>query len=333
MRFVPAVAAVVGSALIAALVAHFGAAAVLGSLRAVGWPGFAAILMIHLALIAVLGAAWWVLLPGTSPLAAIWGRLVRDSASEVLPISQLGGYVAGARALFGAGVPGVAAAATTIVDVTLELLAQLAYTALALALLLDFAPANRVAAAVAAGLAVAALLAAGFIAAQRRGFGLVDRVARAAGAGHMAAGAAAVHAAIAEVYRRRGRLAAGFFLHFGAWIANASEAWLVLRLAGRPLGFGPVLAIEGLLYAVRSVAFAVPNAMGVQEGAYVLLGAGFGVTPETALALSLLKRGRDLVIGAPALVAWQLAEGRHFWRRSSDAPAVVAGMPPKPRPR
>jgi glycosyltransferase 2 family protein len=337
MRLIPAAAAVVGSALIAALVVHFGADAVIRALRAVGWPGFAAIIMIHLALIAVLGIAWWVLLPGTRPAAAIWGRLVRDSASEVLPISQLGGYVAGARALAGAGVAGTAAAATTIVDVTLELLAQLAYTALALALLLDFAPADRSAAAVAAGLAVAVLLAAGFIAVQRRGFGLVDRIARAVGPGwteRMAQGAAALHAAIATVYRRRGRLAAGFLLHFLAWIANASEAWLVLRLAGRPLGFGPVLAIEGLLYAVRSVAFAVPNAVGVQEGAYIVLGAGFGVTPETALALSLLKRGRDLTIGLPALLAWQLAEGRHLWRRSRGAPPPAAagtlGLAAKP---
>jgi hypothetical protein len=73
----------------------------------------------------------------------------------------------------------------------------------------------------------------------------------------------------------------------------------------------------------------------VQEGAYILLGAGFGVTPETALALSLLKRGRDLVIGLPALVAWQLAEGRHFWRRSAGAPssaAVAAGVAATPPP-
>src|SRR5262249_52953199 len=149
-RLVAAVAAAVGSAMIVALVVHFGADAVLGSLRAIGWPGFAAIIMIHLALIAVMGIAWWALLPGTSPWAAIWGRLVRDSASEVLPISQVGGYVAGARALAGAGVSGTTAAATTIVDVTLECLAQLAYTALALVLFLDVAPAKGIVAAVAA---------------------------------------------------------------------------------------------------------------------------------------------------------------------------------------
>jgi glycosyltransferase 2 family protein len=256
----------------------------------------------------------------------------------VLPISQLGGYIAGARALARAGVAGTTAAATTMVDVSLELLAQLAYTALALVLLLDTAPASRVAPPIAIGLAVAVLLAAGFIAAQRRGFGFVDRIARAAGpswAHRMADNAAALHAAIGEVYRRRGRLMAGFLLHLIAWIANASEAWLVLRLAARPLGFGSVLAIEGLLYAVRSVAFAIPNAVGVQEGAYILIGAGFGVTPEAALALSLLKRGRDLVIGLPALLAWQLAEGRHF-SRSGGAPGAAAGAlgcAVRPQPR
>jgi hypothetical protein len=107
--------------------------------------------------------------------------------------------------------------------------------------------------------------------------------------------------------------------------ASAAEAWLALRLAGAPLGFGPVLTIKGLLYAIRSVAFAVPNAVGVQEGAYILLGAEFGVTPDLALALSLLKRARDLVIGLPALAVWQWAETGHIWRRAGGAtPPVVA---------
>ncbi len=328
MRRVSVAAAAVGSALIAALVIHFGWDAVLRSLFAIGWRGFGAILLIHLGLIAVMGIAWRALLPGTNPAAAIWGRLVRNSASEVLPLSQVGGYVAGARAIAGAGVSGIAATATTIVDVTLEFLAQLAYTAMALLLLLYFAPANRTAMAVAVGLAVAALLAAGFLAAQRRGFGLVDRIARAIGQGwaeRTAAGAAALHAAIGDAYRNIGRLAAGFALHLFSWIASASEAWLALRLAGAPLGFGPVLTIEGLLYAVRSVAFAVPNSVGVQEGAYILLGAGFGVTPDMALALSLLKRARDLVIGLPALGAWQLAETGRLWRRTA-----VAAAPSRP---
>jgi glycosyltransferase 2 family protein len=76
-----------------------------------------------------------------------------------------------------------------------------------------------------------------------------------------------------------------------------------------------VITIESLLYAIRSAAFAVPNAVGVQEGAYVMLGALFGLSPDMALALSLLKRGRDITIGVPVLLCWQALEGGALMRR------------------
>jgi len=36
----------------------------------------------------------------------------------------------------------------------------------------------------------------------------------------------------------------------------------------------------------------------------------FGLPSETALALSILKRARDVAIGLPALIAWQALEAR-----------------------
>ncbi|MGA8383471.1 MAG: hypothetical protein WB710_20295, partial [Stellaceae bacterium] len=116
--------------------------------------------------------------------------------------------------------------------------------------------------------------------------------------------------------------------------ASALEAWIVLRLAGVPFPFKTVLVIESLLYAIRSVAFAVPNAVGVQEGAYIVLGASFGLTPEIALALSLLKRARDAVLGLPALGAWQLVESGRLYRRSAAHPnGFRAPLETKPRSR
>ena len=308
-----------GLALIGVLVGYFGADAVIRSLIAIGWAGFATICLIHLVLIAVMGMAWWALLPGTRLWISIWGRLVRDAASEVLPLSQVGGYVLGARSIALTGVPGTSAAASTIVDVSLEFIAQIAFTGLALAWLIRLWPEAPVALPVATGLAAAAILAAGLLVAQRRGFGSIDRVAGILGRAWLektaAIGAAALHAAIGEIYRRRCRLCASFILHLFCWIAATVEIWLALRLAGTPLDFGVVLVIEGLLYAVRSVAFAIPNAVGVQEGAYIMLGASFGLTPDMALALSLLKRARDLALGLPVLGVCQLLEGRRLWRR------------------
>src|SRR5437660_1150391 len=140
----------------------------------------------------------------------------------------------------------------------------------------------------------------------------------------------AIH--LAEIYRRRGGLWANFALHLACWIASAVEVWLALQLAGEPLPFAAVLAIESLLYAIRTAAFVVPNAMGVQEGAYILLGAGFGLTPEMSLALSLLKRGRDLAIGLPTIAVWQAIESNRFWRRRNAAAARLTPLAPAPPP-
>jgi hypothetical protein len=44
-----------------------------------------------------------------------------------------------------------------------------------------------------------------------------------------------------------------------------------------------------------------------------------GLGPETGLALALARRLRDLVVFLPALVAWQVVEGRRWWRRASQS--------------
>ena len=237
-------------------------------------------------------------------------------------MSQVGGYVLGARALALAGVTGTVAAAGTIVDVTFEFVAQVAYTALGLALLLQLQPGSAAATPVIVGLVVAVAAVVAFLIVQRHGFDYFERIARILGRGwaeRSAAGAAALHGALREIYRRPVALWLCFALHLACWIASAAEAWLVLRLAGEPLPLDAVLVLESMLYAVRTSAFVVPNAVGVQEGAYILLGATFGLSPEMALALSLLKRARDLAIGLPTIGVWQALEGGRLWRRRSTA--------------
>jgi hypothetical protein len=80
--------------------------------------------------------------------------------------------------------------------------------------------------------------------------------------------------------------------------------------AHRPLW--QVLTLESLMSAVRSVVFMTPGALGFQEGAHVLVAPLFGLGAGSGLALSLLKRAKDIAIGVPALLAWQAAEGRRL---------------------
>ena len=322
MRLFALLAFMAGLGIVTLMVGHYGFADVGDALREVGWPGFLTIVLVHLGVSALCGIAWWVLLARVdqaSPWMLIWARLVRDGGSEVLPLSQAGGYILGARAAMVAGLAGLMAAASSLVDVTIELLGQITYTAVGLGILLALHPKASVGMLVAACLAGATGIMIVFILAQQSGFSMVERFARRIlrqWAVTAATGAATVQAAIRAVYHRRRGLVASFLLHLAAWVAAAIEPWLALRFMGAPLGFGAVLVVESLLYAIRSVAFAVPNALGVQEGAYILLGGMFGIGPEMALALSILKRARDLALGMPALLSWQAAESGRAWRGS-----------------
>jgi glycosyltransferase 2 family protein len=216
MKVFPIVAALLGLAVIAVLIAVFGVGAVLSSLTAIGWRGFAAVCLIHLALMALMGIAWRGLVPSAPIWPFLWGRLVRDAGSEVLPLSPVGGCVLGVRALSLAGISGSIAAASTIVDLTLEFFAKLAYTGLGLVLLIGLQPGSQIALPLTAGLAAAGVAAVGFVAAQHHSFGLFDRLARILGRGwaeRIAAGTAALRAALVRTYQRKAGLWAGFFLH------------------------------------------------------------------------------------------------------------------------
>jgi len=60
--------------------------------------------------------------------------------------------------------------------------------------------------------------------------------------------------------------------------------------ARRPHRLGDAVAIDGIYAAIRTFGFAVPAAIGVQEGGYVVICGLFGLDSATALAFPLLLR-------------------------------------------
>src|SRR5439155_18176964 len=133
---------------------------------AFGGEGFGASCLIHVALIFVMGLAWRALVPGALAWVFVWGRLIRDAGSEVLPLSQMGGCVLGARAVSLTGVAGAVATASTIVDLTLEFFAKLVYAALGIVLLIVLRPDLRVTLPITIGVVVAGLITVALVAGQ-----------------------------------------------------------------------------------------------------------------------------------------------------------------------
>jgi putative membrane protein len=312
--------AVVGLFIATAVIGYFNFGAVLTAMRPIGVMGFLAVVAAQVALYAPLGLAWWLVAPGEPAgrvRVFVWASLIAEAAANVLPFSQVGGAVIASRAASVRGVPAATAFSSNVVDITMEAAAQLIFTLVGVGLLVHRLGVTRrgdpMLAPVLGGVAVAAALVGAGILVQRRGLGIfkgpVRRLLPA-----LDGLAEALSRVIAAAYAQPLRLWACFGLHLGAWFATTAGTWLILAFIGRPLPILSVVAIESLLFAVRNAAFIMPGALGVQEGAYALLGPVFGLPAEAALALSLLKRARDISIGVPMLISWQFAESRRRWR-------------------
>jgi len=117
-------------------------------------------------------------------------------------------------------------------------------------------------------------------------------------------------AAIEALYDSPSRLAASAALHLAAWFGAGIATWIAFRLAGGHIGLASAVALEALLCTIRSIAAFVPAAIGVQEAGYAMLAPLFGLPAEMGLAVSLLKRAREIVLGVPALIYWQSIESR-----------------------
>ena len=321
MKWRLALFATLGIALALYLVLHVGWRDVVSSALAVGWGGFAALCLCSLAQFLLLGVAWYVLFPRTLARSlALWvrARMVRDSAAEALPLSQFGGMALGVRAAVLQGVAPPLAAASMILDVTTEMLAQIAYLAAGVAILAARVPHSGAAASLLraslTGLALATIAGVLFIVAQRHGPRLAAWLSKSLLPAVVGRLAAPTTAALAALYRSPGRIALSTGVHFSGWVFSAVPAWLAFHLVGARVDFTAVIAIESLVYAIRSAAVLIPNALGVQEAGYVLLAPLFGVNSELALAVSLVKRARDIGLGVPVLLIWQAVEARRALR-------------------
>jgi putative membrane protein len=276
-------------------------------------------------LFAVLGLCWFVLRPPDRAWrlwVIVWGRMVRDAAGGLLPFSLVAGFALGARAVTLHGVSWPVATASTVVDLTAEFLAQIALVLIGVLILAargaGGAHGASIMLTVSIGLVMAAAAGAAFIWMQRRGASPLTRLSqrllaswgRDQEAGAVARQGAAVQDALSAIYAEPWRVALSAGLHLMGWFGTGVASWIAFRLLGAHIGFLAALGIEALLHAVLATAILVPGYAGVQEAAYTVVGALFGQPAALCLGVSLLRRGRDVALGVPILLAWQYVEFR-----------------------
>ena len=307
----------VGTAVAAFLALRAGLPGILQSLAQIGAGGFAAVTLVQVVSLFLCAAAWRAVSEEASLPAYAAARWVRDGASNLVGFIPAFGEVVSARALalIGGG-GGQSAAASTVVDVAVETLTEALFALVGIALLLGHLNPSQAKAWLGITVIGAVPLLALYALSRHRGaLAAGERMvgAIASTLGFSSAFATGLAPAIHALYGRSNRIVLASALHAAAWFGSGVQIWLAAKGLSHPITLTDSIIIASLVCAARSAFFLVPMAAGVQEGAFLVVGKLVGVDPSTAIALSLVLRARDVVIGAPGMLFWYLTEGRRIW--------------------
>jgi len=311
-----------GAALFTFLLVRQGAPQVGAAFASAGWA-IAGVAIYHFAVPVFLDAtAWWALFPKPERLSLwqlFWMRWIGESVSTLVPSAAVGGDVVRARlaAIRGARIP--TAAASVLVDITLGVFVQIGFTLLGLGLIVSVTGHQGFVRPTLIGAVIGVLAIIGFYVAQRLGMfrfigKTISRLANADDWHSLVHSGQSLDEAIRRQYARRSGVIGCCAWTAASLVLGSGEIWIALHALTLHATVVNAVILQSMVLTIRSAVFPVPGALGVQEGGYVVVGNLLGIPGDTAFALSLIARVRELILGIPGLVCWQMIEARRLWR-------------------
>jgi putative membrane protein len=328
MRIFAPIAGILGLALLTGLVAYFGFASVMQAVLSSEW-GTALVVLARAVALAGCGIGWWFLLTrsGPGPHVFIGLRFIREAINSLFPFAVVGGDIIGARLLAHFGTAMSLAIASVLIDIFVQVVSLLIYVGVGVAIVLDVPGPHRLSTVTFVMMAIALPAVAGFFLALN--FGAFDPVVRWLVAfGEKRRWSVFAHVVdlgdrLQMIWRNHRGLSASLFVHVVTVFFGAAEVWIAFYFMGHPVSVAAAIAIESIGQGGKAAAFMLPGGIGVQDGTMIAAAAIFGVPVEVALAMALIKRVPDLVLGIPSLLMWQALEGRRLFARRRS----VGGSP------
>jgi putative membrane protein len=250
-------------------------------------------------------------------LLAMWmGRAVNN----LLPVATIGGEIAKARLISLWGIRGVDAAASVMVDKVVQAISVAMWGLIGVCSLLYLSKDNDLAFYAFVGFVILTLGAIGFLLVQKAG--LLGNLARLGGKliktdtwEGISFNAREIDAAILEIYANKTHFCLAIIYRTLGLGLMTTEVWLACYLLGYPISILEAIMLKSLTASLSDVAFVIPNGYGIQEGAYILVGSLVGLDANTALAVSLAIRIRDLLFDPAGLMTLHQIEHKQFFKR------------------
>ncbi|PYL65168.1 MAG: TIGR00374 family protein, partial [Verrucomicrobia bacterium] len=244
---------------------------------------------------------------------------IGESVSTLVPSAAVGGDIVRARLAAISGSPVATAAGTVLVDLTLGVFTQAAFTLLGVVLVVEATGQKNLVGPTVIGTLVGVAAVGGFYFVQRLGMfrflaRMIARLANSPEWQSLVQSGQELDETIRSLYARRRGVIACCAWTILSLVLNSGEVWIALWALNLHATLVNAVILQSMALTLRSVAFPVPGGLGVQEGGYVLVGNLLGIPGESAFALSLIVRVRELAFGIPGLIGWQWIEGRRLFR-------------------
>lgn len=250
-------------------------------------------------------------------LLAMWmGRAVNN----LLPVATIGGEIAKARLISLWGIKGIDAAASVMVDKVVQAISVAIWGLIGVCSLFYLSKDNDLAFYAFIGFVILILGAIGFLLLQRAGLlgnlaGLGGKLIKTDAWEGISFNAREIDAAILEIYTNKTHICLAIIYRTLGLALMTTEVWLACYLLGHPISILEAIMLKSLTASLSDVAFIIPNGYGIQEGAYILVGSLVGLDANTALAVSLAIRIRDLLFDPAGLMTLHQIESRQFSKR------------------
>ncbi len=315
---------------------------IIQSFTSVGLKGLIILTLWQIFVILLLSYAWHVICPDIGILRLIWARFLRESAATCLPFSQVGGILLSIRAVCFKGYRYIKApknqsiahaVSSNIVDITTETLGQIVFIILGICFLIIGqyhetlqnidVPGTKLNLKwfIIIGIFFLLIGSISLIWSQRQGSALIKKLFNFLSKNiaqqwkdQVNANADSFQNSINEIWSNPKNVFLSCIIHLLGWLAGAVGTWLCYKFLGSAISIQEAVIIEAFVCVALSIGFLVPASVGIQEGAYVLLGTIFGIDPHLSFSLSLIRRARDILIGVPTLLLWQFTE-IHYLRK------------------
>lgn len=112
------------------------------------------------------------------------------------------------------------------------------------------------------------------------------------------------------------RLWDAFSLNLASWVLGSVETYFFFRILGASLSFDQAILIEATVQFVRVASFFIPGNLGAQESGLAFFSQVLGLGAPAGIAVSLLKRLRQVIWTAVGFGIWGFYQSWFYSRRS-----------------